>query len=140
MSTSHRQRPQKPIGCVIARARSTRCGCVGICGSIAIFRNLQRRWREPACSGVASSAAETYWLRDRAGKVHEMRLRRHLRLNRDFPQFAAPLARAGVLRRGEFCGTPWQAVTQSDLLAEVFAALERDPRAIIAPPGAPIIP
>ena len=87
-----------------------------------------------------AEAAETYWLRDRAGKVHEMRLRRHLRLNRDFPQFAAPLARAGVLRRGEFCGTPWQAVTQSDLLAEVFAALERDPRAIIAPPGAPIIP
>jgi hypothetical protein len=35
---------------------------------------------------------------------------------------------------------PWQAVAQSDLLAEVFAALERDPRAIIAPPGAPIIP
>jgi hypothetical protein len=37
-------------------------------------------------------------------------------------------------------GTPWQAVAQSDLLTEVFAALERDPRAIIAPPGAPVIP
>jgi aminoglycoside 3-N-acetyltransferase len=85
-------------------------------------------------------AAETYWLRDRNGGVHEMRLRRHLRLNRDFPQFAAPLLRAGLLRQGELCGLPWRAVAQSDLLAEVFAALGRDPRAIIAPPGAPIIP
>jgi aminoglycoside 3-N-acetyltransferase len=85
-------------------------------------------------------AAETYRLRDRNGSVHEMRLRRHLRLNRDFPQFAAPLARAGLLRQGELCGVPWQAVAQEDLLAEVFGALERDPRAIIAPPGAPIIP
>jgi aminoglycoside 3-N-acetyltransferase len=85
-------------------------------------------------------AAETYWLHDRAGNVHEMRLRRHLRLNRDFPQFADPLARAGALRSGDLYGTPWQAVAQSDLLAEVFGALERNPRAIIARPGAPIIP
>jgi len=84
--------------------------------------------------------AETYWCRGRDGTVHEMRLRRHQRLNRDFPQFTEPLARARLLRRGEFCGTPWQAVAQNDLLAEVFAALERDPRAIIAPPGAPVIP
>lgn len=89
---------------------------------------------------VPAAAAETYWLRDRNGGVHEMRLRRHLQLNRDFPQFAAPLARAGLLRQGELCGLRWQAVAQKDLLAEVFGALERDPRAIIAPPGAPIIP
>jgi aminoglycoside 3-N-acetyltransferase len=89
---------------------------------------------------VPAEAAETYWLRDRNGGVHEMRLRRHLRLNRDFPQFAAPLARAGLLRQGEICGLPWQAVAQQDLLAEVFCALDRDPRAIIAPLGAPVIP
>ena len=89
---------------------------------------------------VPAEAAETYWLRDRNGRAHEMKLRRHLRLNRDFPQFAAPLARAGLLRQGELYGLPWQAVAQEDLLAEVFGALERDPRAIIAPPGAPIIP
>jgi aminoglycoside 3-N-acetyltransferase len=87
-----------------------------------------------------AEAAEIYWLRDRNGGVHHMRLRRHLRLNRDFPQFAAPLRRAGRLREGELCGLPWQAVAQSDLFAEVFAALERDPRAIITPPGAPVIP
>lgn len=84
--------------------------------------------------------AETYWLRGRDGSVHEMRLRRHMRLNRDFPQFARPLTERRLMRHGEIAGTAWQAVAQRDLLAEVFAALERDPRAIIAPPGAPIIP
>jgi aminoglycoside 3-N-acetyltransferase len=84
--------------------------------------------------------AETYQCRSRDGTVHQVRLRRHLRLNRDFPQFAAPLAEKGRLRQGELTGTPWTAVSQRDLLAEVFAALDRDPRAIIAPPGAPVIP
>jgi aminoglycoside 3-N-acetyltransferase len=85
-------------------------------------------------------AAETYWLRGRDDAVHAMRLRRHLRLNRDFPQFEAPLARAGRLRSGNLHGTRWLAVAQADLIAEVCAELERDPRAIIAPPGAPVIP
>jgi aminoglycoside 3-N-acetyltransferase len=85
-------------------------------------------------------AAVPFRLRARDGTVHEMRLRRHLRLNRDFPQFSARLAARGVLRRGDFHGTPWQAVAQADLLDEVIGALERDPRAIIAPPGAPRIP
>ena len=85
-------------------------------------------------------AAETYQCRARDGSVHPMRLRRHLRLNRDFPQFAAPLTARGLMRHGELAGTPWQAVSQRDLLGEIFAALERNPRAIIAPPGAPVIP
>jgi aminoglycoside 3-N-acetyltransferase len=84
--------------------------------------------------------AETYRCRSRDGTVHQVRLRRHLRLNRDFPQFAAPLAKKGQLRQGEVAGTPWIAVSQQHLLDEVFATLERDPRAIIAPPGAPTIP
>jgi aminoglycoside 3-N-acetyltransferase len=84
--------------------------------------------------------AELYRCRNRGGITHEVRLRRHLRLNRDFPQFAAPLAERGRLRRGEIAGTPWLAISQRDLLDEVITALERDPRAIIAPPGAPIIP
>jgi aminoglycoside 3-N-acetyltransferase len=85
-------------------------------------------------------AAESYWLRDRDGAVHAMRLRRHLRLNRNFPQFEAPLARTGWLRSGDLDGTRWLAVAQADLIAEVCATLERDPLAIIAPPGAPVIP
>jgi aminoglycoside 3-N-acetyltransferase len=84
--------------------------------------------------------AETYRCRSRDGTVYQVRLRRHLRLNRDFPQFTAPLAEKGALRQGELAGTRWIAVSQRDLLAEVIGALERDPRAIIAPPGAPIIP
>ena len=84
--------------------------------------------------------AELYHCRDRHGTVHPVRLRRHIRLNRDFPQFAAPLTEKGLMRHGELTGTAWQAVSQRDLLDEVFAALQRDPRAIIAPPGAPIIP
>jgi hypothetical protein len=50
------------------------------------------------------------------------------------------LTAQGLMRHGDLAGTPWQAVAQADLLAEVFAALEHDPRAIIAPLGAPIIP
>lgn len=84
--------------------------------------------------------AEIYECRTRDGIAHSVRLRRHVRLNRDVPQFAAPLAAKGRLRSGMLAGTPWLAVTQQDLLEEVSAALRRNPRAIIAPPGAPIIP
>jgi aminoglycoside 3-N-acetyltransferase len=84
--------------------------------------------------------AEVYRCRGRDGVVHSVRLRRHLKLNRDFPQFTAPLVKKGVMARGELAGTPWMAVAQRDLLGEVSQALRRDPRAIIAPVGAPVIP
>ncbi len=84
--------------------------------------------------------AEIYQCRARDGTVYRVRLRRHVKLNRDYPQFAAPLAAKGLLRQGQLADTPWAAVSQRDLLAEIFQALERDPRAIIAPPGAPVIP
>ena len=85
------------------------------------------------------AAAELYDCRARDGSVYRVKLRRHLKLNRDFPQFEAPLFASGLLRRGTVAGTPWKAVAQRDLLSEVIAALRRDPRAIIAPPGAPVI-
>jgi aminoglycoside 3-N-acetyltransferase len=85
--------------------------------------------------------AESYECRDRTGHVHRVRLRRHLRLNRNFPRFMEPLTVAGHLRQGTLMGdVPWLAVAQEALLGEVFKALRRDPHAIIAPPGAPIIP
>lgn len=84
--------------------------------------------------------AEIYRCRDRFGRTHDVRLRRHVKLNRDFPQFTAPLLENDRMRRGDIAGTQWLAVSQRDLLDEVVAALRRDPRAIIAPPGAPIIP
>lgn len=84
--------------------------------------------------------AVIYDCRTREGIMHRVRVRRHIKLNRDFPQFATPLAAKGRLHQGTLGGTPWMAVAQQDLLDEVSAALRRDPRAIIAPPGAPIIP
>lgn len=84
--------------------------------------------------------AEVYECRSREGISHQVRLRRHIKLNRDFPQFGRPLAEKGQLACDELGGTPVMALAQRDLLSEVSAALRRDPRAIIAPPGAPIIP
>jgi aminoglycoside 3-N-acetyltransferase len=89
---------------------------------------------------LPAEQAESYELRSRNGAVYPMQLRRHTRLNRDFPQFAAPLTERGAMRHGDLAGTPWQAVAQRDLFEDVFAALDRDPRAIIAPLGAPVIP
>ncbi len=84
-------------------------------------------------------AAEIYQCRSRDGETFMVRLRRHLRLNRDFPQFEQPLRAQRLLREGHLLGTRWMAVAQRDLLRVVFAALERNPHAIIAPPGAPVI-
>lgn len=85
--------------------------------------------------------AEIYECRSRYGTVYRVRLRRHLPLNRNFPRFAAPLAAAGRLRQGTLLGTvSWLSVPQEALLSEVFQTLRQDPHAIIAPPGAPIIP
>lgn len=85
-------------------------------------------------------AAVPFHLHGRDGSVHEMRLRRHLKLRRDFPQFSPRLEARGMLRRGDFHGTTWQAFAQADLLDEVEGALRRDPNAIIAPPGVPVPP
>ena len=87
-----------------------------------------------------ASQAGVYECRSRSGVVHQVRLRRHLRLNRNFPQFEAPLDAAGKLRRGNLAGASWLAVTQRDLLDLVLSTLTKNPHAIIAPPGAPIIP
>lgn len=83
-------------------------------------------------------AAVLFHLRARDGATHEMRLRRHLKLRRDFPQFSPRLEARGLLRRGNLYGTKWQAFAQADLLDEVEGALRRDPNAIIAPPGVPV--
>jgi aminoglycoside 3-N-acetyltransferase len=89
---------------------------------------------------VPPEDAVNFELRSREGAVYLMRLRGHTKLNRNFPQFAAPLTEQRLMRQGDLMGTPWQAVSQRDLLDEVLAALDRDPHAIIAPPGAPAIP
>jgi len=67
--------------------------------------------------------AATYECRDRHGTVHLVPARRHWRLDRDFPQFAAPLEAKGQLEEGAIHGCPYAIVRMSDLLREVFAAL-----------------
>lgn len=75
--------------------------------------------------------AVTYECRDRHGTVHLVPARRHWRLDRDFPQFAAPLKAKGQLEEGEISGCPYTIVKMGDLLREVFAALLADPRATL---------
>ena len=76
--------------------------------------------------------AETYECRDRHGKSVTVRLRRHYRLNRDFPQFEPHLAAKGQLMSGEISGTRWMLISLRDLLREVFATLIERPDTIIA--------
>ena len=76
--------------------------------------------------------AESYECRDRHGTSVTVRLRRHYRLNRDFPQFEPRLREKGQLMAGDVSETPWRLMSVRDLLREVFAALIDRPDAIIA--------
>jgi aminoglycoside 3-N-acetyltransferase len=78
--------------------------------------------------------AELYHCRDRHGVVHNVRTRRHPRLDRDFPRFAAPLAERGLLQSGSIAGCPYSIVALRDLLRHVFAALIENPRATLRQP------
>ena len=69
--------------------------------------------------------------------VCEVRLRRHLRLNRDFPAYEGRIAARGALRSGSIDGVRWMAAAARDLMAEAFASLERHPAAHISPSAAP---
>jgi aminoglycoside 3-N-acetyltransferase len=71
---------------------------------------------------------ELYQCRDRHGTVHEVRTRRHWRLDRDFPKFGPPLQAAGLMHVGAIGGCPFGIVAQRDLLDAVSAALTADPR------------
>jgi aminoglycoside 3-N-acetyltransferase len=77
---------------------------------------------------------ELYQCRDRDGRVHAVRARRHWRLDRDFPQFAAPLERKGRLQSGSFEGCRYIIVGLGDLLNTVTAALSADPRGTLRAP------
>jgi len=78
-----------------------------------------------------ADSAEAYQCRGRDGVVHAVWTRRHWRLNRNFPQFAPPLAAKGLLESGHILGCPYAIVALRDLLREVFAALIDNPRATL---------
>ena len=72
--------------------------------------------------------AAIYQCRDRDGVVHQVRARRHWRLDRDFPKFGPPLQRTGVMHFGNIGGCPYAVVALADLLDLVFAVVSADPR------------
>src|SRR5262249_13898617 len=79
------------------------------------------------------NAEEVYECRDRHGRIRRMHARRHRRLNRDFPRFAAPLAAKGLLHEGEIAGCHYTIVGLNDLLTEVTSELLKNRLATLAP-------
>jgi len=72
--------------------------------------------------------AELYECRDRHGLVHQVRTRRHWRLDRDFSKFGPPLEQKGLMVSGDLLGCRYFVVAVRDLLDAVFAALRVDAR------------
>ncbi len=77
--------------------------------------------------------AVVYPCRDRHGRVHAVPTRRHWRLDRDFPQFAGPLAARGELEMGQIMGCGYVLVAMRHLLREVFRTVIANPRGTLAP-------
>jgi aminoglycoside 3-N-acetyltransferase len=75
-----------------------------------------------------AEAAELYQCRDARGVLHQVRTRRHWRLDRDFPKFGPPLEKSGLMWSGTIATCPYSVVGLSDLLDAVSAALMADPR------------
>ena len=75
---------------------------------------------------------ELYKCRDHHGVVHDVRARRHWRLDRDFNQFVPELIEAGKLEQGEIDGCPYTIVSLRDLLEHIFAAFEVDSAATLS--------
>ena len=80
---------------------------------------------------VPAGEAEDYTLIARDGGRHAVRLRRHRRLDRDFPKFTAELRRSPGYAEGTECATPWMRFALDDLYRLVFAHLVSNPRATL---------
>ncbi len=80
---------------------------------------------------VPAAEAEEYSLVDRDGRHHAMRLRKHRRLDRDFPKFAARLRTFPSYAEGTILGTPWTRFALRDLYQLLFERLAADPRATL---------
>ena len=75
--------------------------------------------------------AEIYHCNDRHGRVHDVRTRRHWKLDRDFPKFGQPLAAEGRLQIGDIDGCGYIIVGLQDLLLAVTNALLADKNATL---------
>lgn len=76
--------------------------------------------------------AEDYTLRDRHGRERPYRLRRHLKLQRNFEQFGRMLADGGRMHQGDIGGVPWRLFRLDDLYEAAFPLLRRQPDAILS--------
>ena len=79
--------------------------------------------------------AETYACKDRHGKVHTVRLRRHFLLPRDYWQFQDLLERDRKIRIAWLGNAACRAFRARDLHERVIATLKARPDAILARPG-----
>jgi aminoglycoside 3-N-acetyltransferase len=79
---------------------------------------------------------DVYECRDRHGAVHQVRTRRHRRLDRDFPRFGPRLVAKGLLASGAIAECPYILIALRHLLREVFAAMITNPRATLRDGGA----
>jgi aminoglycoside 3-N-acetyltransferase len=77
------------------------------------------------------SEAESYELRSRDGRAISYQLRRHNRLNRNFPKYEIPLLQSKQLCCGTIAGINWKLIRASDLYCEVFQSLVISPGATI---------
>jgi aminoglycoside 3-N-acetyltransferase len=75
-----------------------------------------------------ANQTEIYQCRDRHGRLHSVRTRRHWRLDRNFPKFGPALRQKGDLESGEIEGCPYQIVPMRSLLRDVFRTLIRNPQ------------
>ena len=78
---------------------------------------------------------EVYRCRDRHGRVHDVRTRRHFSLDRDFRKFGPPLQARGLLQAGMIEGCPYGIVALQNLLDAVNAALIADPHGTLRAAG-----
>ena len=76
--------------------------------------------------------ANIYYCRDRHAVTHEVKARRHYRLDRDFTKFSHILEENGKLRHGEINQTKWQHFKVRDLKNIVVSALQKDYKATLA--------
>jgi aminoglycoside 3-N-acetyltransferase len=78
---------------------------------------------------------DVYTCRDRHGVVHQVRTRRHRRLDRDFRRFGPRLAEKHLLANGAVAECPYILISLRHLLREVFATLISNPRATLRDGG-----
>jgi len=82
-----------------------------------------------------ASAAEIYTCRDRRGTEITVRLRRHMRLKRNFWKFGEILIGEGKLQASLFHNVPVQIFRSRDLVAVVSGVLNDDRRGSVAKSG-----